>query len=493
MRASGLAGLLVAIFIGWAIYHYLLAPAIAGNTVGEPSLRGSSGEVSGSTAAPDREDFVRGGLPTTADLPGTREAPPVPFTAPLPPPPPVVFNGDPDCGPPSKHYKHRLGKALWRCRPSFLIIGAAKSGTSALYAYLTAHPRVEPAAKKQIQFFDHGWPKGEGADVTNRLENYYINSFSSQLGTGMITGESSPGYMVYPQVPTRIFQSLPTIRILAVVRDPAERAFSSYKYNYLRNLQPGAMPIPFGLMVRWEIDRVLEPCFAAAPDPLSIDLTQDCYNQYGLKTQFAEIITISNRKWNASSLPMRQLIVYRGMVGRGLYSVMLEHYYRVFAAWQMKVVCTETLDGAEAAADSMNAVAEWLQLPKFDFHNVTAKGKYNTGANTGYDVTTPWGDEVKPGGGDGGEQGHMLADSLLQMQGAALDTPTRHALEHFFHKYNQRLKQLSGVSCEWMKAPPADEPVAVEMPEQAPPTPPPAPPATVTDGSDGRVWPTGRL
>ena len=110
-------------------------------------------------------------------------------------------------------------------------------------------------------------------------------------------------------------------------------------------------------MVRWEIDRVLEPCFAAAPDPRSIDLTLDCYSQYGLNVQFAEINTISNRKWHASSLPKRQLFVYRGMVGRGLYSVMLEHYYRLFAPEHMKVVCTETLDGAEAAAGSMNEVA----------------------------------------------------------------------------------------------------------------------------------------
>lgn len=233
MRVSGLVGLLCAMFIGWAISHYLLAPAIAGYTGGEPPFKGSSGEVSGSAAAPDRENFTRGGLAATADPPGTWDAPPAPFTAPLPPPPPFVFNGDPDCGPPSKHHKHQLGEAMVerRCRPSFLIIGAGKSGTSSLYAYLTAHPRVEPAAQKQIQFFDHGWPKGEGADVTNALENYYINSFSSQLGTGMITGEASPGYMVYPQVPTRIFQSLPTIRILAVVRDPVERAFSSYKYH----------------------------------------------------------------------------------------------------------------------------------------------------------------------------------------------------------------------------------------------------------------------
>ena len=56
--------------------------------------------------------------------------------------------------------------------------------------------------------------------------------------------------MVYSEVPERIKSQLPAVRILAVVRDPVTRAFSSYKYNYLRNLPPGALPIPFGVMVR---------------------------------------------------------------------------------------------------------------------------------------------------------------------------------------------------------------------------------------------------
>ena len=49
------------------------------------------------------------------------------------------------------------------------------------------------------------------------------------------------------------------MRLLAVVRDPVERAFSSYKYNYLRHLPPGAPPISFEQLVRWEISRVLRP------------------------------------------------------------------------------------------------------------------------------------------------------------------------------------------------------------------------------------------
>ena len=74
---------------------------------------------------------------------------------------------------------------------------------------------------------------------------------------GHITGEASPGYMVYSEVPERIKSQLPAVRILAVVRDPVTRAFSSYKYNYLRNLPPGALPMPFGVMVRTTVFHAL--------------------------------------------------------------------------------------------------------------------------------------------------------------------------------------------------------------------------------------------
>jgi hypothetical protein len=144
------------------------------------------------------------------------------------------------------------------CRPSFLIIGAGKSGTSSLYYYLCGHPAVRRAKQKQIQFFDHGYPRAAAA-APAAVEAYYRGNFPATLAAGELTGEASPGYMVYSEVPQRIKAALPAVRLLAVVRDPVERAFSSYKYNYLRHLPPGAPPIPFEQLVRWEISHVLRP------------------------------------------------------------------------------------------------------------------------------------------------------------------------------------------------------------------------------------------
>lgn len=70
-----------------------------------------------------------------------------------------------------------------RCRPSFLIIGAGKSGTSSLYYYLAAHPAVHPAVQKQLQFFDHGYPEGQvsGQELRSAMETYFSRGFPSEM------------------------------------------------------------------------------------------------------------------------------------------------------------------------------------------------------------------------------------------------------------------------------------------------------------------------
>ena len=91
------------------------------------------------------------------------------------------------------------------CRPSFLIIGIGKCGTSSLYYYLTAHPMVVQARRKQIQFFDHAYD-------ASRISSRYLSQFPSSLKEGEVTGEASPGYAQYSQVPGRVARHLQGVR-----------------------------------------------------------------------------------------------------------------------------------------------------------------------------------------------------------------------------------------------------------------------------------------
>lgn len=108
--------------------------------------------------------------------------------------------------------------------PSFLIIGAMKCGTSSLYHYLTQHPRVIEASKKEVHYFD----------FNNELGiPWYRSHFpkeSSLKPINAITGEASPEYMYHPRAASQCHLLLPNAKIIVMVRDPVERSFSQYSH-----------------------------------------------------------------------------------------------------------------------------------------------------------------------------------------------------------------------------------------------------------------------
>ena len=113
--------------------------------------------------------------------------------------------------------------------PDFLIIGAQKSGTSSLYHWLTQHPRVRQATKKEIHYFD--------ARYAFRSVDWYRSFFpetqpESALAADdrphLLAGEATPYYMFHPCVPRRVAQVLPGVKLLAILRNPVDRAYSHY-------------------------------------------------------------------------------------------------------------------------------------------------------------------------------------------------------------------------------------------------------------------------
>lgn len=108
-------------------------------------------------------------------------------------------------------------------QPTFLIIGSQKAGTTSLYHVLAEHPEIEMSATKEVNFFfyDHYYQRGL---------SFYEQFFSSTTTTNAI-GEASPGYICHPEVPARIHQALPHIKLVLTVRNPVDRAYSQYWDN----------------------------------------------------------------------------------------------------------------------------------------------------------------------------------------------------------------------------------------------------------------------
>ena len=104
----------------------------------------------------------------------------------------------------------------------FLIVGAQKSGTSALDVYLRKHPEIEMARdQKEVHFFDD--EKHFKNKVNYEVYHEYFTNDNSK-----IKGESTPIYMYWSLAMKRIYEYNPQIKIIAVLRNPIERAFSHW-------------------------------------------------------------------------------------------------------------------------------------------------------------------------------------------------------------------------------------------------------------------------
>jgi len=123
--------------------------------------------------------------------------------------------------------------------PNFFIVGAQRSGTTSLYDYLRQMEGIYMPPIKEPCFFSPSIPSTPYRRFV-RDKNEYLDLFRG-LRTEKAIGDASPFYLWDPKSPTLIYNSVPNARIIAIVRDPVERAFSSY----LMNLNAGFETLPF--------------------------------------------------------------------------------------------------------------------------------------------------------------------------------------------------------------------------------------------------------
>jgi hypothetical protein len=102
--------------------------------------------------------------------------------------------------------------------PNFIIPGTQKGGTSSLYAYLSQHPEAGPTARKEIHYFNRWYAKG--------LDWY--RAFFPRFDEARYCGEASPNYLADPETPSRIAADLPSVKIVILLRNPIDRAYSHY-------------------------------------------------------------------------------------------------------------------------------------------------------------------------------------------------------------------------------------------------------------------------
>ncbi len=122
--------------------------------------------------------------------------------------------------------------------PNFLIVGAAKSGTSSLHFYLRQHPEIFMTPDKQTYFFayENEEPElpgpGDELEVRNHLITQledYREQFAG-VTTEKAIGEACSVYLCDQKAPASIKKHVPDARLIIILRDPADRAFSSFMH-----------------------------------------------------------------------------------------------------------------------------------------------------------------------------------------------------------------------------------------------------------------------
>lgn len=126
-----------------------------------------------------------------------------------------------------------------RVLPSFLICGGHRCGTSALARVLAAHPAIlPPVPRRAVHYFDTGYGRGPRWYRAHFPTRRATNRIAWRLGVAPVTFESNADYLYHPHAVARIARDLPGVRVIVLVRDPVQRAYSHHAQQVARGFEP---------------------------------------------------------------------------------------------------------------------------------------------------------------------------------------------------------------------------------------------------------------
>ena len=224
---------------------------------------------------------------------------------------------------------------ILKSRPDFLIIGAQKAGTTSLYNYLIQHPRIfDRKSFKEVRYFD-------------RIEHYskgwswYLGHFPSKIEKGnQLTGDGSPNYLYYEEVPKLIKKDLRQIKMIAILREPVSRAYSG-----------------------WRMFHSFE------------DVPNDHLRRFYDKRTFSAAIKEElEPSFKHEKYPFRY-----DYIGRGRYVEQLKNYYKYFS--KNSILILELSQLQTDPTSTLNTVCNFLEIEHFPLKVLQeiTKEKYNIG------------------------------------------------------------------------------------------------------------------
>jgi hypothetical protein len=221
----------------------------------------------------------------------------------------------------------RLGAATAGRRqlPSFILVGAQRAGTTSLFRALMSHPQVFGANYyKGVNYFDVNYTRDFSWYQGHFPTASHLRSRSRSAGGDPVTFEASGYYLFHPCAAERIARHLPEVKILAMLRDPVERAYSAYKHERARGFETES----FERALELEDERLDGEVERMAADP--------AYYSHRHR--------------------------HHGYRHRGQYAEQLDRFRRYFPAERIHVLESESF--FEQPEDTYGAVLDFLELPR---------------------------------------------------------------------------------------------------------------------------------
>jgi hypothetical protein len=203
-----------------------------------------------------------------------------------------------------------------RASRHFFILGAAKAGTTSLHAWLDQHPAVQMSDPKEPFFFESEYERG--------LDYYHATYFRGADGQRLL-GDARHRNLYFPYIPARIHSLFPEARLIAVLRNPVDRAYAHWWHWY----RLGREALSFQEAIEADATRIRAGVFVSSPAEIT---------EYG-------------RRLDADGMGP-----YRTYLDSGYYAEQLERYLALFRKGQLMVILFEDLiaDPRQVFIDTCN-------------------------------------------------------------------------------------------------------------------------------------------
>lgn len=206
----------------------------------------------------------------------------------------------------------------------FVCVGAQKAGTSTLHDILKQHPQIKLPVLKETHFFSDEKKFEKGID-------FYFKNYFNQKSESKYIGEIDPEYSYFLNAANNIKKHFSSLKIIIIIRNPVDRAYSHYLMTKRRGLEP-----------------------------------------YSFKKAILE----EEKRLNSLENKM-----HYSYISRGLYNNQINHYTNVFGSENVKVVLFKDL--VEKTPLVVNDICNFINVPSYTFD-------YNIKSNTASESKSKW-------------------------------------------------------------------------------------------------------